>query len=153
MVTGVTMIGQGQGYVTRGSYPELVQVLRQHGNDAAGEVFSRAAFSMAISNFDDHMRNHAAFWDGQTLELTPAYDLSPMARSGDTAALGTPFTRVGEKNAQFASLGAAAGEFGLTKAEATDRIERIRATINDHWQAAADFARLSEVDRRVLWGR
>ena len=32
-------------------------------------------FNVAIGNNDDHARNHAAFWDGHALELTPAYDL------------------------------------------------------------------------------
>ncbi|WP_353650107.1 HipA domain-containing protein [Nakamurella sp. A5-74] len=35
-------------------------------------MFARTAFNIAMSNTDDHLRNHAAFWDGQRLHLTPA---------------------------------------------------------------------------------
>jgi serine/threonine-protein kinase HipA len=49
------------------------------------ELFSRIAFNILCSNTDDHPRNHAAFWDGQALSLTPAYDLCPQLRSGGEA--------------------------------------------------------------------
>ena len=39
--------------------------------DAGEELFRRVAFNIAISNTDDHLRNHAAFWDGRALALTP----------------------------------------------------------------------------------
>ncbi len=33
-------------------------------------------------------RNHAAFWDGKNLRLTPAYDVCPQLRTGDEAGQG-----------------------------------------------------------------
>jgi serine/threonine-protein kinase HipA len=42
-----------------------------------GVVFERIVFNIVIGNTDDHARNHAAFWDGTHLDLTPAYDLCP----------------------------------------------------------------------------
>ena len=45
-------------------------------------MFDRIVFNIAISNYDDHALNHAAFWDGHHLELTPAYDLDPKPRTG-----------------------------------------------------------------------
>jgi len=34
---------------------------------------------------DDHARNHAAFWNGKELSLTPAYDICPQNRTGGEA--------------------------------------------------------------------
>ena len=42
-------------------------------------------FNILCGNTDDHARNHAAFWDGKKLELTPAYDICPQARAGGMA--------------------------------------------------------------------
>lgn len=39
------------------------------------ELYRRMVLDIAISNIDDHLRNHAAFWDGTSLRLTPAHDL------------------------------------------------------------------------------
>ncbi len=41
---------------------------------------------MLCGNTDDHARNHAAFWDGRALTLTPAYDVCPQPRAGGEAA-------------------------------------------------------------------
>jgi HipA-like C-terminal domain len=35
-----------------------------------------------VGNSDDHARNHAAFWDGAELTLTPAFDICPQPRGG-----------------------------------------------------------------------
>jgi len=32
-------------------------------------------FNILMGNTDDHARNHACFWDGEFLDLTPAYDV------------------------------------------------------------------------------
>lgn len=58
-------------YVTS---PDVLAVLRRHGPtraDPSPELFARIAFAKAISNSDDHARNHAAFWDGHHLSLIP----------------------------------------------------------------------------------
>ncbi len=36
-----------------------------------------------IGNTDDHSPNHAVFWDGQHVQLAPAYDLCPQLRTGE----------------------------------------------------------------------
>jgi serine/threonine-protein kinase HipA len=41
-----------------------------------------AGVPILCGNTDDHARNHAAFWDGTTLMLTPAYDICPQGRAG-----------------------------------------------------------------------
>ena len=43
------------------------------------ELFSRIVCNICVSNTDDHSHNHAAFWDGDELTLTPAYDITPQA--------------------------------------------------------------------------
>jgi len=65
----------------RASYPELVDVLTEHGARAAADakqLFRRMAFNVLISNVDDHLRNHGFLWNGREgWVLSPAYDINP----------------------------------------------------------------------------
>lgn len=65
----------------RSSYPELVDVLAQHGANARGQaagLYRRMVFNVLISNVDDHLRNHGfLILDGTGWVLSPAYDLNP----------------------------------------------------------------------------
>lgn len=74
VVSGLTMAQTDEMYARYVSYPQILDVLRMYAKDAAQpgpELFRRIAMNIAISNNDDHARNHAAFWDGRCLELTP----------------------------------------------------------------------------------
>jgi serine/threonine-protein kinase HipA len=75
----LSMLGLRDG--ERGSYPELVDVLTQHGAQAkqdAIELYRRMVFNVLVSNVDDHLRNHGFLWAGQSgWTLSPAYDLNP----------------------------------------------------------------------------
>jgi serine/threonine-protein kinase HipA len=78
-LSALSMMGLKDG--EHGSYPELVDVLAQHGaqakNDAA-ELYRRMTFNVLISNVDDHLRNHGFLWEGaRGWRLSPAYDLNP----------------------------------------------------------------------------
>jgi serine/threonine-protein kinase HipA len=153
-VSGLTMLGLGEMAARYGSYPDLLDVLRVRGDGRPGTgaaLFARIAFNIAISNSDDHLRNHAAFWDGHQLQLTPAFDLSPCARSGDTSTQAIPFGRHGEKNSNFAALISQAAVYDLTRAAARGIVDRIITTIEHNWVEAADRARLPEAARNLLW--
>jgi serine/threonine-protein kinase HipA len=156
VVSALTMLGLGEMTSRYGTYPALLDVLRtlsRHPESVGEELFRRIAFNIAISNTDDHLRNHAAFWDGQQLELTPAYDLSPTARSGDSAAQVLAFGRDGEKTSNFALLTSVAHVYGLSKPRANDIIDALVSAIRDTWAQASEEARLTVVDRQFLWER
>ncbi len=46
------------------------------------ELFGRISFNILCGNNDDHGRNHAALVFDNGLELSPAYDICPQARTG-----------------------------------------------------------------------
>lgn len=157
VVSGLTMLGYDALLGARyGSYPEMLDVLRERGSryqDVGRRLFERIVFNVAIGNNDDHARNHAAFWDGTSLELTPAFDLTPQPRSTDTSAQAMAIGRDGSRASQFSVCLAAAADFGLSRPEAGQVVERIVTTIENHWSEAADAAELSEADRNLLWKR
>jgi len=88
MVSALTMLELHEHEARYASYESLTHIIRQHftrSNATLHELFSRIVFNIFVGNTDDHARNHAAFWDGNMLELTPAYDLCPQSRSGNIA--------------------------------------------------------------------
>lgn len=153
-VSGLTVLGLGEMTARYGTYPELLDQLRIHGDGRPGlgqTLFERIAFNIAISNTDDHLRNHAAFWDGHQLTLTPAFDLSPCLRSGDTAAQAIAYGRDGQRESSFAVLVDQAATYDLSRRQALGIVDHIRSTIEDHWAEAAEVARLTKAQREQLW--
>lgn len=65
------------------SYLEIVDALRRHGSDVARDLpqlWRRIAFTVLVSNVDDHLRNHGFLYDGSKggWRLSPAYDINPV---------------------------------------------------------------------------
>jgi serine/threonine-protein kinase HipA len=158
MVSALTLLGLDENAARYATYPDLADVVRarfDHPDATLRELFGRLVFNVCISNTDDHARNHAAFWDGrrQTLALTPAYDLCPQLRSGDTAAQAMAITRDGRKDSRTGLCIEAAHVFHLARREAGSIIEHQVTTITEAWPTAAEAAGLSERDAVVLWRR
>lgn len=157
VVSALTMLGLDAFLGARyGSYPELLDVLRELGSaphSVGRRLFERVVFNVAIGNNDDHARNHAAFWDGHSLDLTPAFDLTPQVRSTDTSAQAMAIGRDGSRASQFSVCVAAAADYGLSRPQAREIVDRVVSTIEERWSEAADAAGLSGADRNVLWRR
>lgn len=156
VVSALTMLGLDENTFDQGSYPMILDVLRALSSDPAHigrTLFQRIAFNIAISNTDDHLRNHAAFWDGVHATLTPAYDLSPCPRSGDTASQAIAFGRNGERQSDFATLMKVCHVYGLSIPQATDIIDEMVDTMEEHWPDAADAGNLVASARTQLYGR
>lgn len=154
MVSGLTILQLDEMMARYATYPELVdrlQVLSAQPELVGPEIFERIAFNMTVSNTDDHARNHAAFWDGRVLELTPAYDLDPQFRRGETAAQAMAYGADGERASNLALLLKSAGRYGLTPAEARERIDRIVQTIHDRFHDAAEEGKLTTHQRDAMW--
>lgn len=157
MISALTLLGFGYFLGARySSYVEVLDVLRRQGRDgdrAGRALFERLVFNICIGNNDDHARNHAAFWDGHALELTPAYDLCPQLRSGTQSRQAMDITADGQRDSQFAVCLAAAPAYGLSAAQARGIIDQQVTTIQERWQDVADAARLTSDERKYLWGR
>lgn len=138
------------------TYYDLADTMRWRFTDRAGtlrELFARITFNICVGNTDDHARNHAAFWDGEQLTLTPAYDLCPQARTGGEAAQAMAIGRDGFRFSQLAGCVDAAREYELSAAEAREIIDHQIQVIRAQWDDAADAARLTAAERQALWGR
>jgi serine/threonine-protein kinase HipA len=109
-------------------------------------------FNILCGNTDDHARNHAAFWNGKSLQLTPAYDICPQGRTGGEAS--QAMLLVGSKRlSQLTVCIEAAPNFLLPPDRASAIIKRQIETITSAWDSVCDEAGLSQIDRAFLWGR
>lgn len=157
VVSGLTMLGFGDFLGARySSYPEMLDVLLSRSTSGIGlarKIFERIVFNVVIGNTDDHARNHAAFWDGTHLDLTPAYDLCPQPRSGTEANLAMDIDREGHRASTFNLCVNAAHVYGLSRADANDIIEHQVTTVRKNWADVCDLARLTRVESDALFGR
>ncbi|WP_426565342.1 type II toxin-antitoxin system HipA family toxin [Angustibacter sp. McL0619] len=157
MISALTMLEFGDFLGARySSYLEVLDVLRRHGRDgdtAGRTLFERIVFNIAVGNTDDHARNHAAFWDGRELELTPAYDLCPQLRNGTEARQAMDITADGRRDSRFALCVSAAASYGLSPQQASEIVDQQVSAIRDGWEQAADQTRLTADERQYLWGR
>ena len=120
--------------------------------DTLRELFSRLAFNILCGNTDDHARNHAAFWNGASLTLTPAYDICPQARTGNEASQAMLISG-DNRMSQLKSCLEAAHHFLLSDDDARAICARLIDTIENHWSAICVEAELSAVDKALFWGR
>ena len=137
------------------SYEQLAEIIRYKFTDAPAtlrELFSRLVFNILCGNTDDHARNHAAFWDGEMLTLTPAYDICPQNRTGNEASQAMLIS--GNNNmSRISSCLDAAAHFLLSREKAIAIVASQIQCIVDNWTAVCDSANLNEVDRGLLWRR
>lgn len=155
MVSALTMLELDEMFARHASYQYLAEIIRHRFTNPQAtlrELFGRLVFNILCGNTDDHARNHAAFWDGETLSLTPAYDICPQGRAGQEA--GQAMLIHGDINlSQISVCLNAAHNFQLSEAQAIEVIESQVRVIAEHWDEVCHEAALSEVDRNLFWGR
>ena len=154
LVSALTLLALDEMMARYASYETLAELIRAKFKNAPGtlrELFSRVVFNIMVGNTDDHARNHAAFWDGSMLMLTPAYDICPQGRHGQTATQAM-LIRGNDRSSRIATCIEAAPQFLLSREKAIQIIEKQISCIEQNWSIVCDEASLSEVDRNLLWG-
>lgn len=155
MVSALTLLGLDDMMARYASYQTLAEIIRHRFVDpqkTLKELFSRLSFNVLCGNTDDHARNHAAFWDGSSLRLTPAYDICPQGRTGNEASQAMRIC--GENNlSQLKVCLDAAPSFLLSKTDALAIVTHLIDVIETQWDTVCDEAAISRVDRNLLWRR
>jgi len=155
MVSALTLFALDEMMARYASYETLAEIIRHrfaNPKETLAELFSRLVFNVFCGNTDDHARNHSAFWDGKMLTLTPAYDICPQRRAGNEASQAMLIS--GKNN--LSKVGVcleSARHYLLSDKDARAIAEKQQVTIEKHWGPVCDEARLSEVDRNLLWRR
>lgn len=155
MVSALTMLGLDEMMARYASYEDLAEIVRHRftkPKDTLKELYGRICFNILCGNTDDHARNHAAFWDGEMLTLTPAYDICPQGRAGNEATQAM-LIKGGNRMSTLSSCLAAAADFLLAEDEAKQIIHQQITTIAGEWDAICEIAELSPTDKKLFAGR
>jgi serine/threonine-protein kinase HipA len=136
-LSAMAMTGSKDG--DRGSYPEIVDAITQHGAQAKADaqaLYRRVAFNVLISNVDDHLRNHGFLWLGKAgWSLSPAYDLNTIPTDLKARVLTTNID-LNEGTCSIDLLEDAAEYFSLGLAAARSIIKEV-ATVTATWRRVA----------------
>jgi serine/threonine-protein kinase HipA len=155
MVSALTLLGLDEMMARYASYETLAEIVRHRFTQPKAtlkELFSRLVFNILCGNTDDHARNHAAFWDGRDLTLTPAYDICPQGRTGHVASQAMRIC--GDNNlSRLRTCLETAHNFLLSEKQAREIFGIMIAGIQQNWHAVCEEAELSEIDKKLLWGR
>lgn len=155
MVSALTMLGLDEMMARYASYQDLAELIRHRFTDPTEtlrELFARIVFNILCGNTDDHARNHAAFWDGAMLTLTPAYDICPQGRAGQEATQAM-LIEGNNRMSRIASCLAAAHHFLLSEQEALALVRDQLECVGSNWMRVCDEAAFSPADRNLFWGR
>ena len=155
MVSALTLFGLSDMMARYASYEEFAEIIRQRFTEPKAtlqELFGRLVFNILCGNNDDHARNHAAFWNGKDLTLTPAYDICPQSRTGNES---TQAMKIVGNNSysQLKTCLEAAHHFLLSEKEAIEIFDTFQTIICDNWDDVCDEAHLTTVDKSFFWGR
>jgi serine/threonine-protein kinase HipA len=156
LVSALTILGLDEMMARYASYANLAQIVRERFVDARAalrELFARISFNIITGNNDDHARNHAAFWDGESLALTPAYDICPQPRAGGETSQAMMIGADGFRMSQLAGCVQRASTYMLTESDARELIDHQVETVEHDWQEVCDLARMTAVDRSYFWRR
>lgn len=148
--SAMTLLGytDGKGAEEGVSYLELAEFIIQHGanvKEDLTELFRRIVFSIAVSNTDDHLRNHGFILTKQGWVLSPAYDINPNPY-GTGLKLNIS---EGDNSLDFDLALSVAPYFRLTDKDASDIIENIKYVVSN-WETIASQYQISKSEREMM---
>ena len=140
----------GDNHQSGANYLELVDFIISNGapskvNRDLEELWRRIVFSIAVSNSDDHLRNHGFLLSKEGWELSPAYDINP-----NEMADGLSLNISADNNAlDFDLAKSVAQDFRVTPKRADEIIAKIK-TETRAWETAAEKIGITRAERQRM---
>ncbi|MCB1257566.1 MAG: type II toxin-antitoxin system HipA family toxin [Microthrixaceae bacterium] len=156
VLSSLTLLGLNELAVQHGSYVELTDVIKRCFDDPTGtmhELFRRIVVNVLVGNTDDHPRNHAAFWDGEHLALTPAYDICPQPRDTGESTQGMKFGVDGLNASNLEACISAAAVYRLDPASARAIVDECSAVVHDSYDEVCRTLGVSDATHSLLWSK
>ena len=130
------------------SYLEIVEFIENYGVNVNGnlhQLWRRIVFNIAISNTDDHLRNHGFILTNKGWILSPAYDLNPSIEK-DGLALNIDM----DDNALDYDLAKSVGSyFRLSDSEMESILEEVLGVVKD-WKTIADEIGVTTKEQKLM---
>lgn len=130
------------------SYLDIVDVIENYGinvEENLHQLWRRLIFNIAVSNTDDHLRNHGFIMNEKGWELSPAYDINPSVEK-DGLALNID----ADDNALDLDLAIGVGEyFRLGEDDMNQIIEEILSVISN-WKHYAKKIGIAQKEQLIM---
>ena len=142
--SAMTLLGKTDGASAADgtSYLDIASFIKSYGANPSKdlrELWRRIIFNMAVSNTDDHLRNHAFILTKRGWILSPLYDVNPIPY-GDELSLNVDE----EDNSISVDLAVeTAFRFGIEQADAEASAAEILKIVRDNWGKLASGYGLS----------
>ena len=142
--SAMTLLGKNDGAsATDGSsYLDIVSLIRKYGSTPKKdlhELWRRIVFNMAVSNTDDHLRNHGFLLSNEGWKLSPVYDVNPNAE-GDALSLNVDEN---SNSIDFELALSVARLFEVTEKQAIEEMNEIKNVVETNWRSLAQQCGLS----------
>lgn len=142
--SAMTLLGKTDGASAEdgSGYLDLVSFIKSNGASPKAdliELWRRMVFNMAVTNSDDHLRNHAFIFTKTGWILSPLYDVNPVPY-GDELSLNV------DEDDNRISLELAIGvspKFGISKTDAETCAGEMITIIRNNWESLASVCGLS----------
>jgi serine/threonine-protein kinase HipA len=156
VVSALTVLGlttfPGGRYATYSALADTVRQSFVQPDATLRELFARVSFNILCGNTDDHGRNHSVLVNDPDLELAPAYDICPQARTGSVAYQAMAYGRDGQRVSRLEPLVEAAEVYHLTQVDARGIIDAQIEVIQHRWDDVCDAAQLTDLERSTFLG-
>lgn len=136
--SAMTLLGKtdGASAADGSSYLDIASFIKSYGAQPKkdlGELWKRIVFNMAVTNTDDHLRNHAFILTDKGWILSPLYDVNPVPY-GDELSLNVDE----EDNSISIDLAVqTAVRFGISESDAEAQAKEILKIVRDNWEKTA----------------
>ena len=130
------------------SYLELAQFLTEHGantKEDLAQLWRRIVFTIAVSNTDDHLRNHGFIYGNGGWLLSPAYDINPV-----TPANGLHLNITDDDNSLNYELAMDVSEFFQLSTPQAQRIKNEVLISVTRWETVASSANISRSEQQNM---
>ena len=149
--SAMTMLGKTYGASSADgtSYLDIASFIRSNGKEPQKdllELWKRIVFNMAITNSDDHLRNHGFILTNKGWVLAPLYDVNPVPY-GDTLSLNVDDTS-NEISIPLAISSAA--YFGIKKTDAEKITSSMLLMVKNNWERLATDHGLSNTSKMYM---
>jgi len=156
--SAMTMTGNNEDSVKMDdnapSYLDLAEFIQYDSNASAASItedlhqlWRRIAFHVAISNTDDHLRNHGFIIDNNEWRLSPAYDINPSTEKN-----GLAITIDGVDSSLDLDLVKSVGEyFQLDTPQMDAIIDEIEKSVQN-WRVVATELRIPRAEQELMSG-
>ena len=130
------------------SYLELAQFLTENGantKEDLAELWRRIVFNIAVSNTDDHLRNHGFIYHDGGWLLSPAYDINPV-----TPAHGLHLNISDDDNSLNYDVAMGVIDFFQLSQERAEQIKSKVLTSVSKWEEVATKVGLSRAEQQLM---